>query len=62
MLLAPIVADDGSNVPAFISVIPVPLQVPPPVAAVKFCAASVLQKSPGLVIVASGVAFTVISI
>jgi hypothetical protein len=62
MLFAPIFADAGSNVPFAAFVIPVPLQVPPAVAAERFTVASLEQKSPGLVIVASGVWLTVISI
>ena len=55
---APAVA--GLNVPVAVLVMPVPLHVPPPVAAVKFVVGSDKQKGPDGVIVAFGTAFTLI--
>ena len=58
----PTPADAGVKVPATASVIPVPLQVPPGVAAVRLNGASVVQKGPAGVIVASGAGLTTIEI
>src|SRR5688572_30626812 len=62
MLWVPAPAVAGSNVPAFTSVIPVPLQVPPAVTALKVTDPSFVQKGPAAVIVASGGGATVMSI
>ena len=59
-MCVPTPAVAGLNVPKLELVIPVPLQVHPPVAEVKFKAASEVQKGPAAVIVALGVALTVI--
>ena len=48
----------GSKVPADVFVIPVPLQVPPAVAAVSVAALSLMQNGPAGVIVASSIADT----
>ncbi len=61
MMWLPVPAIAGSNVPAFASVIPVPLQVPPGVAAVRVTAVSVSQNGPAGVMVASGEGSTTIS-
>jgi hypothetical protein len=56
----PTPAVPGSNVPAAALVIPVPLHVPPAVAAVSVTGAFAGQKGPAAVIVASGARLTVI--
>ena len=59
MVWVPAPAVEGLNVPKLALVIPVPLQVPPPVAADKLIEASAVQNGPVAVMVAFGIGLTV---